>query len=98
MLLKKIHAKDWKLDGRQEEAPGKMLAVKRKGNLPLTPSRDGPAARTGESRSRRWSRRPVRKNGVCGTCVHQKMPAGQLISEVKKMAGVPRRLFVTALQ
>jgi hypothetical protein len=87
MLLKEIHAKDWKLDGRQEEAPGKMLAVKRKGNLPLTPSGDGPAARTGESRTRWWSRRPVREDGVCSTGVHQKMPAGQLVSEVKKMAG-----------
>jgi hypothetical protein len=28
MLLKKIHAQDRELDGRQEETPGKMLAVK----------------------------------------------------------------------
>jgi len=35
--------------GSQKETPGKMLAVKRDGNIPLTPGRDRPATKTGES-------------------------------------------------
>jgi hypothetical protein len=85
-MAQKIDSQNRELDCSQKERPKENLPVERQPELPLTPTRNGLASSTSQSRTNRRASRRMREDGKSGSSIHKETPVGKLIHDMDQSA------------